>query len=80
MEAIFNTHLSDNAPESTILPLFGGAVKPIEAMTVEEFDSAAKRVYLTVRESAFSRGLPVIIERNGRVIKEYADGHVELIN
>ena len=62
-----------------ILPLYGGAAKSIETMTVEQFDVAAEQVYVKVREAAFSRGLPVIIEENGRAFREYADGHLELI-
>lgn len=62
-----------------ILPLYGGAAKSIETMTAEQFDVAAEQVYVKVREAAFSRGLPVIIEENGRAFREYADGHLELI-
>ncbi len=62
-----------------ILPLYGGAAKSIETMTAEQFDVAAEQVYVKVREAAFSRGLPMIIEENGRAFREYADGHLELI-
>ncbi len=80
MEALFNAFLADDVPQLTILPLFGGAEKPVEEMTSKEFEVAAKQVYVKVREAAFGRGLPVVVERNGRVIKEFADGHTEFIN
>ena len=79
MEALFNAFLADDEPLSTILPLFGGAEKPVEEMTPEEREQAAKQVSLKVREQAFSRGFPVVIKRNGQIINEFADGHTEII-
>ncbi|MBO0932587.1 hypothetical protein [Fibrella aquatilis] len=79
MEALFNAFLADDAPQSTILPLFGGAEKPVEEMTTNERERAARQVYAKVREAAFSRGFPVIIKRNGQIVKEFADGHTEII-
>ena len=80
MNDLFELILDDATPDvPAILPLYGGAAKPIEAMTAEEFDVAAEQVYVKVRESAFSRGMPVIIERNGRAFREFADGHFEPI-
>ena len=75
----FTVLLADDASQSTILPLFGGAKKPIEAMSEVEQEKAAEQVYLKVREAAFSRGLPVIVEKEGQTIREFADGHTELI-
>ncbi len=75
----FNALLADDALQSTILPLFGGAEKPIEEMNEDERNRAAEQVYLKVREAAFSRGLPVIVKVNGLMIKEFADGRTELI-
>jgi len=78
MNDLFEPILEDETPDATaILPLYGGAAQPIEAMTTEEFDMAAGQVYVKVREAAFSRGLPVIIEKNGRAFREFADGHLE---
>lgn len=79
MDNPFNALLADDLPQSTILPLFGGADKPIEEMNEEERNHAAMQVYQKVREAAFSRGLPVIIKRNGQVVKEFADGHFESV-
>ncbi|CCH02860.1 hypothetical protein FAES_4861 [Fibrella aestuarina BUZ 2] len=73
----FNAPLLDEKPAQSILPLYGGAEKPLEKMTVDELEEAASQVYRKVREAAFSRGLPVIIKRNGQLLKEYADGHTE---
>ena len=77
MNSTFNTFLVDDGPQQTILPLYGGAEKPIEEMTAEEFTIAAKQVYQKARGAAFSRGLPVIIKREGQLLKEFADGHTE---
>lgn len=63
----------------TILPLYGGAKKSVCQMSKEEFDEVAQIIYVKVREQAFSRGLPVIIERNGQAVKEFADGRFEPI-
>ena len=79
MDNPFNALLADDVPQSTIMPLFGGAEKPVEEMNEEEQELAAEQVYLKVREAAFSRGLPVIIEKEGQTIREFADGHIELI-
>ena len=75
----FNAFLADDEPQSTILPLFGGAKKSVEEMSFDEREQAAKQVSLKVREQAFSRGFPVVIKRDGQVAKEVADGHIEPI-
>ncbi|MCY7352230.1 MAG: hypothetical protein LH606_16450 [Cytophagaceae bacterium] len=62
-----------------IMPLYGGAEKPVSQMSEDEFDAVAQAVYVKVREQAFSRGLPVIIGREGQVLKEYADGRIEVV-
>lgn len=82
MNSLFSLQLDLPAGNSTsaILPLFGGANKPIEEMTADEHSWAADQVYQKVREAAFSRGLPVIIKIDGQLIKEFADGHTEPIS
>lgn len=82
MDSLFSLQLDLPAGNSspTILPLFGGANKPIEEMTADEQRWAADQVYQKVREAAFSRGLPVIIKIDGQVVKQFADGHIELIS
>lgn len=78
MNDLFEPILDDATPDvPVILPLYGGAKKPVEAMTDEELNQASEQVYAKVREQAFSRGLPVIVKRNGQVVREYADGHLE---
>ncbi len=77
---LFEPLLENATPDMpAILPLYGGAEKPVSQMSREEFDEVAQTVYRKVREQAFSRGLPVVIERMKQLIKEYADGHVEVI-
>lgn len=65
--------------QSTILPLFGGAEKPIEEMNEDERNRAAEQVYLKVRKAAFCRGLPVTIKINGLIVREFSDGYTEQI-
>jgi len=71
----FQLTLPGNIEPVNILPLFGGAAKPLEEMTAVE--RAAKQIYAKAREAAFSRGLPVIISKNGQTVREYADGRTE---
>lgn len=78
MNDIFDFVLDEaTAGRPTILPLYGGADKPLEAMTDEDLDQASEEVYAKVREQAFSRGLPVIIKRNGLLMREFPNGNVE---
>lgn len=80
MNDLFEPILDDATPDvPAILPFYGGAEKPVSQMSREEFEEAAQTVYRKVREQAFSRGLPVVIGRGGQVIKEYADGRIEVI-
>jgi hypothetical protein len=79
MNISFNAPLTDVPGTPKILPLYGGAEKPIEEMTAEEHEQAAEEVYRKVREAAFSRGLPVVIEKDGKVVRVYADGRVEAV-
>ncbi len=85
MEAFLNTQIRQDSPETSgstinILPLFGGAAKPLEEMTAAEREQAAEQIYGKAREAAFSRGLPVIISKNGQTVREYADGRTEPVN
>ncbi len=78
MDSFFNLHFDSlEGDASTILPLFGGASKPVEIMTVYELSAAAEQVYNKVREQAFSRGLPVVVKVNGQIVREFSDGHFE---
>lgn len=79
MNDILDLFLDEETPKlPTILPLYGGADKPLEAMTDRDLNQASEQVYAKVREQAFSRGLPVMIKRNGLLVREFADGNVEL--
>ncbi|MCY7360077.1 MAG: hypothetical protein LH609_22015 [Rudanella sp.] len=73
----FQLTLPGNIEPVNILPLFGGAAKPLEEMTAVEREQAAEQIYAKAREAAFSRGLPVIISKNGQTVREYADGRTE---
>ena len=80
MNDLFEPILESEMPNTpAILPLYGGAKTPLEDMTDAELNQASDQIYIKVREQAFSRGLPVIIERNGRAFREFADGHFEPI-
>lgn len=62
-----------------IQPLYGGAAKSVLDMTPEELDQASDEIMRKVREQAFSRGLPVVLEQDGQVVFEYADGRQTLV-
>lgn len=83
MEALFDTRLADEPDHSdrvVIQPLYGGSLRPVYQMSHTELKTVAEAIMVTVREAAFSRGLPIIVERNGQTIRQYADGHAEPVN
>lgn len=48
-------------------------------MTAAEFKKAAISIRNRAREKAFSKGLPVFVKRDGKIIAEFADGHFEIV-
>jgi hypothetical protein len=67
---------------NTSLPLFlnyGGADKSVFDMNIEEFEQAAQDIRKRAMEKAFSKGLPIYNSKGGKVVAEYADGHVEVV-
>ncbi|GAA4458833.1 hypothetical protein GCM10023189_31720 [Nibrella saemangeumensis] len=81
MDLAINTQLAETGPAESkpIMPLYGGATKTIREMNEEDFARIAEAVMAKVKEQAFSRGLPIVYERNGHVIEEYADGRIEIV-
>jgi hypothetical protein len=81
MDDLFEPILENTTPDiPAILPLYGGAEKSVRDMTSDEFHTIAGSIMTKVREQAFSRGLPIVVEQNGKVIREYADGHIEIVS
>jgi hypothetical protein len=81
MEALFNSLLADEPLRSkppTIQPLYGGNEKAVQDMSLTEWSALSARLMVTVRERAFSRGLPIIYALGNQVVREYADGRIEL--
>jgi|GEM_PF-840730 hypothetical protein len=58
---------------------YGGAKKSTFEMTGEELAQAAKNILRRAREKAFSKGLPIYFTRDGILMAEYPDGHVETV-
>jgi hypothetical protein len=80
MDALFDSLLADESLRSTpvtIQPLFGGSEKSVQDMTLTDLATVSARLMLTVRERAFSRGLPIDYELDNQVVREYADGRIE---
>jgi hypothetical protein len=58
---------------------YGGAKKSTFEMTGEELALAAKNILRRAREKAFSKGLPIYFTRDGILMAEYPDGHIETV-
>ena len=58
---------------------YGGARKSTFEMTAEEFEEAANSILRRAKEKAFSKGLPIYFGKDGRVMAEYPDGHIEIV-
>jgi hypothetical protein len=59
---------------------YGGAKKSSFEMTKEELEQAAESILARAKEKAFSKGLPIIFGKDGKVFAEYPDGHIEEVN
>ena len=59
---------------------YGLAKKSSFEMTKEELEQAAESILRRAKEKAFSKGLPICYGRNGKVLAEYPDGHIEEVN
>ncbi len=59
-------------PKFTLM--YGIAEKSLAEMTDSEQKIAFSKAYVRAKEAAFSRGLPIIIGKNGLVIAEYSNG------
>ncbi|MEZ0484492.1 hypothetical protein [Fibrella aquatica] len=78
MESLFDFD-SPKGGASAVVSLCGGALTPIESMSVDEFKLAADEVYRQVRRQAFSVDLPVIVKVDGHIVPEFADGRLEIV-
>jgi len=58
---------------------YGGAKKSTFEMTSEELDQTAKNILRRAKEKAFSKGLPIYFTRDGILMAEHPDGHVETV-
>jgi hypothetical protein len=58
---------------------YGGAKKSTFEMTNEELVQAAGNILRRAKEKAFSKGLPIYYTRDGILMAEYPDGHVESV-
>ena len=56
---------------------YGGAKKSTFDMTPDELEQAAQSILRRAKEKAFSKGLPIYFGRDGKVMAEYPDGHIE---
>ena len=83
MATLFDSQLADaiqagvELPTQLIIqPLYGGSPKAVRDMDAGELRNVSGLVMAKVREQAFSRGLPIVYERGGSVVFEYADGRI----
>ena len=67
----------DDIKAPPIFIRYGGAKKSSFEMTPEEFEEAAESVLRRAKEKAFSKGLPIYFSKDGVVMAEYPDGHIE---
>ena len=59
-----------------ILLRYGGAEKSSFEMNAEELEKAATSILRRAKEKAFSKGLPIYFNKNGKVYAEYPDGSI----
>jgi hypothetical protein len=59
--------------------LYGGANVPFHLRTKKENQIAALEIVARAKEKAFSRGLPIIWGKEGKVVAEYANGKKLLV-
>jgi hypothetical protein len=58
----------------------GSMSKNIIDMTLSEREAYYQTCALKVKEHLFSIGQPIVYEKNGRIVAEYADGKTEIIH
>ena len=57
----------------------GTLKKPIYEMTIDEREEFYQDIALKTRAYLFSIGQPLVYEKNGKIIAEYADGTFKVI-
>jgi hypothetical protein len=70
----------NNQPVTPLYLRYGGAKKSTFDMNEEELKEAAQSMLRKARETSFSKGLPIYFSREGKVMAEYPDGRIEVIN
>jgi hypothetical protein len=48
-------------------------------MNDAELEQAAQSILRRAKENAFSKGLPIYFSKDGKVMAEYPDGHIEVV-
>jgi hypothetical protein len=59
--------------------LYGGAKVPFHLQNEEEKKQANQKTIERAKEKAFSRGLPIIWGKNGKIVAEYANGNKVMV-
>jgi len=71
--------MEDNKYEKEDILLYGGAKKELGKMNSKERKIVSEKIGDSIREKAFSRGLPIYVEIDGKTVAEYADGKKEIL-
>jgi hypothetical protein len=58
---------------------YGGAKKSTFDMNQKELEQAAQSILRRAKEKSFSKGLPIYFSKNGKLMAEYPDGHIEVV-
>lgn len=69
----------NNQPTTPLYLRYGGAKKSTFEMNDEELQQAAQSILRRAKEAAFSRGLPIYFSKEGVLMAEYPDGHIEVV-
>jgi hypothetical protein len=67
----------NNQPTTPLYLRYGGAKKSTFDMSSEELEQAAQSILRRAKEKAFSKGLPIYFGKDGKLMAEYPDGHIE---
>ena len=67
----------NNQPATPLYLRYGGAKKSTFDMSSEELEQAAQSILRRAKEKAFSKGLPIYFGKDGKLMAEFPDGHIE---
>ena len=71
--------IQNKQDETPIFLNYGGARKFISDMDVSELNNVKDSILRRAKEKAFSKGLPIYYNRNGKLMAEYYDGKILII-